>query len=152
MGSTGSDSQGNVTKQEQFLGTIVAVIPEEHTMVLDTAEGEWQLPFYPHDILEAPGGRYECVTSGAVVEDPDMLASWRITVSGEPDGPWTWTANCAPFCDSINPPDWNHEYRRNTEHIRKHAEELGPKYVGKYVLIGERHYAHAGDQVRLIKQ
>ena len=52
VGLTWCDNQGNVTEQQQILGTIFKVIEEENTVEVDRPSGEyWPLPFYPQAIL-----------------------------------------------------------------------------------------------------
>lgn len=142
VGFTYCNQNEEVTKQEQLFGEITEV-DQESIKVKYTNGEEWFIPAYA---LDAPRGVYECVSSGEKVTDPDLIASWMIVDSADPNSPPGWRPNWAPLVMSEVPKEFDHTYDHDRESIEGLIESKSEEYLGKLVMIGLTCYKQVGDE------
>ena len=83
VGLTYVNADGTVRKQVQLHGRITAVDETVVTMRLHGSDEEITLPPALEAFEPAEPGEYRLRTTGEVVVDPDLLASWTITAPAE---------------------------------------------------------------------
>jgi RNase P/RNase MRP subunit p29 len=79
IGLTYVDADGTVRRQVQIHGRITAVDETKVTMRLHGSDQEFTLPPDLAIFEPAQPGEYRLRSTGEVVVDPDLLASWTIT-------------------------------------------------------------------------
>jgi len=80
FGITYLDAEGNVTSTRQGHGTIISVAPVLTVRLHGTGE-EFTLP---PDVREAEPGEYRLRSTGEMIVNPDLIATW--TVQAPPSG------------------------------------------------------------------
>jgi hypothetical protein len=148
VGFTYYNQYHELTGQEQLFGQITEVDPTSIKIKYTNGE-EWLIPAYA---MDAPRGTYECVKSGEKVINPDLLASWIIEDSVDPDSPPMWRPNYAPLVMSEVPLEFNHIYSHDREYIESMIKAKGGKYLDKLVLIGLTYYKKIDDQEQFVEQ
>jgi hypothetical protein len=73
------DHDEKIVEQRQFHGVIVRINEHEGIVVrLSDSGEEWALPPDLDSLQEAPAGEYRLCTTGEIVINPDLLASWTV--------------------------------------------------------------------------
>ncbi len=129
-----------VVNRRQFMGQVLAPAAEAAPGVyVRLPQGEVvTLPADGAAVLPAPRGQYRCLDSGETFTDPDLLASWRVTLDG--GAPAQWEANYAPLIRSIVPEEWELTYRHDAAHLRRFLDRHAADYVGKRVRVALQVY------------
>jgi hypothetical protein len=83
VGLTFVNADGTLRKQVQVHGRITAVDESVITMRLHGSDEEFTLPPDLESFEPAEPGEYRLRTTGEVVVNPDLLASWTITAPAE---------------------------------------------------------------------
>ena len=81
IGLTFCDPSGEVERQEQLHGVVVEADPRNGFLVKlgGAREGDdYWLPPHPSAFHPALPGKYEVVTTGEVIENPDFMSTWTI--------------------------------------------------------------------------
>ena len=149
-GFTYYDQDGNITEQEQLFGEITE-IDEDSIKVKYTNGEEWFIPAYA---LDAPMGIYECVSSGEKVTNPDLIVSWMIKDSADPNSPPKWRLNYAPLVMSEVPKEFDYEYTYDYERetVESLIEEKGEEYLDKLVMIGLTYHKQVDGKDEVVEQ
>ena len=80
IGMTYLDHDESFLEQKQFYGVIVRVNESEGIVVrLQNSEEEFKLPPDLNSLQEAAKGEYRLRSTGEVIVDPDLLATWTLT-------------------------------------------------------------------------
>jgi hypothetical protein len=81
IGITHFDHTGNEISREQMYGVVEAASPDGIGIALrGTRSGEsWVMPPVLESISPAKLGEYRLRSTGEVVTDPDLLATWSVT-------------------------------------------------------------------------
>ena len=83
VGITRYEADGTTVRSKgQYHGIIVEV--SRHREIKIACEGRWRgetmtLPPVLQSFKQAKPGRYELKSTGEIVDDPDVVATWRIT-------------------------------------------------------------------------
>ena len=79
VGMTFYDKNDKFVEQKQNWGEIVAV--NENTVFIKQKDGEeFSIPNDPSAIESANPGEYKLRSTGEVVENPDFLSTWNVTL------------------------------------------------------------------------
>lgn len=81
IGVTYLDHEGQLLEQIQMHGTVVSVSPDGIAIALGglrTGES-WVMPPVLDSISPANPGIYNLRSTGEIIEDPDLLATWSVT-------------------------------------------------------------------------
>ncbi|MBM4444150.1 MAG: hypothetical protein FJ020_02465 [Chloroflexi bacterium] len=148
VGITYLDRTDKLERQEQFFGTITDV--SDSWIEVKPERGSRR--HIPNElILDAPQGKYECVSTGEIIRNPDFLASWIVKPGEYPDSPKLCTPNYAPLVDPSVPEEWKVTYSHDPAHLNHVIETKGSQYLGKHVLLGltyERRVGRRCEQTR----
>ncbi len=74
---------GAVVQRLQVHGTIIRVDAEVVTVKLIPSGDEFAMPAHGAAYQRAAPGRYQLQASGEVVENPDILCAWTITLDAD---------------------------------------------------------------------
>ncbi|WP_406698748.1 hypothetical protein V5E97_07665 [Singulisphaera sp. Ch08] len=152
VGLTYLDTEGQVSRQEQFHGVIERTDGTTTWVRLDD-DGDGELRWVPTDMAAfrpAPSGTYRLESTGQVVTDPLLLTSWMLTVLQGEEGETYYEAepNFAPLTNSRVPREWELTYRLDEARIRWTIEVFGDQYIGRTLLLGITYLTQSGQLQR----
>jgi len=78
-GITYCDADGNVEEQQQFFGEIFEINESEIRLRHPVSKMEFGLPPDFSGFTKADPGEYRLRSTGEVVVDPDLLATWTVS-------------------------------------------------------------------------
>ena len=144
-----TDDQEQITRSEQYYGSISRVT--RHNVFISTSTGK-EIRILSTYFMYAPGGAYKLRSSGEIVRNPDMIASWSVNPANSSRTYEEWEPNLMPLCGTARVPaqfDW--KYWPDVNRIARLIQERRELYIGKTVIIGLHHYLQSDPESRIVR-
>jgi len=79
------DKDGQLIEQYQTHGTVIGLTSNGLLKILREDNSIFQMPFDKEIIEKAKKGEYREKTTGQIIQDPDFMATWEITIPDNAD-------------------------------------------------------------------
>jgi hypothetical protein len=135
VGLTFLGPDGEVISQHQSYGEIENLDGRDVWLRPFDGGNRRRIPADLRALRPAPGGVYRLASSGALVDGPSLLTSWRFMQADDPryhDA----LPNYAPMLQPRVPTEWDLSYRWDEDRVRRTIALFCDEYVGRTLLLG----------------